>query len=84
MSTSLPPDLLSGLLHLSDAERAELAAVLIESLDHDHERGPADEVQSAWGDEIKRRLGQVERGEVKTIPWDEAKAMILADERPRV
>ena len=82
MSTSLPPDLLSGLLHLSDAERAELAAVLIESLDHGRE--PADEVQTAWGDEIKRRLGQVERGEVKTIPWDEAKAMILADERPRV
>ncbi len=82
MSTNLPPDLLSGLLHLSDAERAELAAVLIESLDH--EREPADEVQSAWGDEIKRRLDQIERGELKTVPWDEAKAMILADERPSV
>jgi putative addiction module component (TIGR02574 family) len=82
MLESLPQDVLTNLLHLSDAERAELAAVLIESLEHGSE--PVDEVESAWSDEIKRRLGQIERGEVKTIPWDQAKAMILADERPDV
>ena len=82
MLESLPQDVLTSLMHLPDVQRAELAAVLIDSLDHESE--PADEVESAWSDEIKRRLGQIERGEVKTIPWDQAKAMILADESPEV
>jgi putative addiction module component (TIGR02574 family) len=53
---------------LPEAERAELALVLIESLD-----GPADaDVEEAWRVEIERRAAQVERGEVEPIPGDEA------------
>ena len=45
---------------LSEAERAELAFALIESLD-----GPAEaDVEEAWRVEIERRVAQVERGEV--------------------
>jgi putative addiction module component (TIGR02574 family) len=52
---------------LSEAERAELALALIESLD-----GPADPgVEEAWRLEIERRVGEVERGEVQLIPGDE-------------
>jgi putative addiction module component (TIGR02574 family) len=57
---------------LSEAERAELALSLIESLD-----GPADpDVEDAWRIEIERRIGQIERGEVKLIPGDEVFARL--------
>ena len=52
---------------LSEAERAELALALIESLD-----GPAEaDVEEAWRVEIERRVAQVERVEVQLIPGDE-------------
>ena len=52
---------------LSEAERAELALALIESLD-----GLAEaDVEEAWRVEIERRVAQVERGEVQLIPGDE-------------
>ena len=52
---------------LPEADRAELALALIESLD-----GPADAgVEEAWRVEIEQRAAQVERGEVKLIPGDE-------------
>ena len=56
-------------VQLSEAERAELALALIESLD-----GPAEseaEVEEAWRIEIDRRVAQVEQGEVELIPGDE-------------
>jgi putative addiction module component (TIGR02574 family) len=57
---------------LSDAERAELALSLIESLD-----GPADpDVEEAWRLEIERRIGQIDRGEVQLIPGDEVFARL--------
>lgn len=57
---------------LSDAERAELALSLIESLD-----GPGDpDVEEAWRVEIERRIGQIDRGEVQLIPGDEVFARL--------
>ena len=57
---------------VSEAERAELALSLIESLD-----GPADpDVEEAWRVEIERRSGQIERGEVQLIPGDEVFARL--------
>lgn len=57
---------------LSDAERAELALSLIESLD-----GPADpDVEEAWRLEIERRIGQIDRREVQLIPGDEVFARL--------
>jgi putative addiction module component (TIGR02574 family) len=57
---------------LSEAERAELALSLIESLD-----GPADpDVEEAWRVEIERRSGQIERGEFQLIPGDEVFARL--------
>ena len=52
---------------LSEAERAELALALIESLDGPAETG----VEEACRVEIERRVAQVERGEVQLIPGDE-------------
>ena len=57
---------------LSEAERAELALSLIESLD-----GPADpDAEEAWRLEIEYRIGQIERGEVQLIPGDEVFARL--------
>jgi putative addiction module component (TIGR02574 family) len=57
---------------LSDAERAELALSLIESLD-----GPADpDIEEAWRLEIERRIGQIDRGEVQLVPGDEVFARL--------
>ena len=57
---------------LSEAERAELALSLIESLD-----GPADpDVEEAWRVEIERRIGQIDRGEVQLVPGDEVFAKL--------
>ena len=59
--------ILEQALKLSSAERAHVAKQLIVSLDE----GSDVDVEQAWQEEVQRRLGQIERGEVKTIPWEE-------------
>src|ERR1017187_8521303 len=60
-------DLKEKASRLSDAERAELALSLIESLD-----GPADpDVEEAWRVEVEPRAAQIDRGEGQLIPVDE-------------
>ena len=54
-------------LKLSPTERAEVAEKLIVSLDE----VPDTDVEQAWQEEIQKRLQQIDRGEVKTIPWEE-------------
>ncbi len=58
---------------LSDAERAELALSLIESLESPDDGG---DVEGAWLLEIERRAGQVDRGEVHPVPGDEVFARL--------
>jgi len=70
--SSMLVDLKEKASRLSDAERAELALSLIESLD-----GPADpEVEEAWRLEVEHRIAQIERGEVQLIPGDEVFARL--------
>ncbi len=54
-------------LKLTAHERAEVAEQLIASLDDE----PDPNVEQAWQEEVQQRLQQIERGEVKTIPWEE-------------
>jgi putative addiction module component (TIGR02574 family) len=54
-------------LKLPPNERAEVAEQLIASLDE----VPDTDVEQAWQEEIQKRLQQIERGEMKTIPWEE-------------
>ncbi len=60
--------------HLSEPERADLALALIESLDGPPEDAAA--VEEAWHVEIERRVGEIDRGEVKPIPGDEVFAEV--------
>jgi len=50
---------------LPETERAELAGMLLDSLEGERDEG----VEAAWAEEIERRVRQIDSGEVKTIPW---------------
>jgi len=63
--------------HLSADDRAELAGLLLESIDE-----PADEgVEEAWAAEIERRMAEYRAGRVKTIPWSELRARLHRNDR---
>lgn len=57
---------------LDEKQRADLAGLLLESLDS--ERDP--DVEQAWAAEIKTRIAQIENGEVDLIPWEDVKREI--------
>jgi putative addiction module component (TIGR02574 family) len=67
--------LLEEALHLTEPERGELAARLIDSLETTGEDDDAD-VAASWREEIARRLADMDHGRVQTIPWSEARRMI--------
>jgi putative addiction module component (TIGR02574 family) len=65
-------ELLQKALSLSEEERAELAGSLIESLD-----ATVDEAaESAWNQEIARRIEDLGLGKTKTIPWEVVRSRI--------
>jgi len=75
MATELR-ELFREALELTDSDRATLAGLLIESLE-----GPPDpDVEAAWAAEAEKRWREIESGAVKTIPWEEVKRKLLADE----
>ena len=59
---------------LTDRERAELAGMLIESLDSE----PDADVEAAWAEEVERRVRQVDAGEVEMIPWEQVRAELFS------
>jgi putative addiction module component (TIGR02574 family) len=65
-------EVLNTALRLPDRDRADLAASLIESLDRPFDS----DAQTAWAEEIGRRLAELDSGTVKPIPWDEARQVI--------
>ena len=69
------PDLVAELSAQAKAlppeERARLAEELLASLDP-HEI----EVESAWDEELRRRIDEVERGAVQMVPADQAFAQV--------
>jgi putative addiction module component (TIGR02574 family) len=65
--------LLDEALKLPDDDRAEMALRLLDSIGE-----PVDEVERAWIAEAKKRLTELERGEVETVPWTDACKRIFA------
>jgi putative addiction module component (TIGR02574 family) len=59
-------------LALTDEERAELAGSLIESLDETEDPN----AESAWQQEIARRLADLDSGKVKTTGWAELQSRL--------
>ena len=68
-------DLIVRSLSLSEAERADLAHRLLVSLEPPLSESPQ-EVEEAWAAELDRRVDQLDRGEVKMIPWPETEKRI--------
>ena len=87
MSTNLTAhQVIASALQLPLADREQILHALQESLidetiDHGPE-DPADEVEAAWGDEIARRIADIDSGRVKTIPSEEAWKIINRPETP--
>lgn len=69
--TPTADQLYQAALALPVAERAVLAGRLIDSLPQD---APS-QLHPAWRDELRRRLAQIDSGEVTPVPWDEVKRL---------
>ena len=65
--------LLRDVLSLPPEARAALAAQLIDSLDTEVDP----DSEAAWGREIAKRVEDVRSGQVKLVPWSEARARIM-------
>ncbi|HEX9734350.1 MAG TPA: addiction module protein [Thermoanaerobaculia bacterium] len=57
-------------LSLSAAERAEVAAMFLASLDGE----PDEEVEAAWAAEIEHRADRVRAGQAAGRPWSQVRA----------
>jgi putative addiction module component (TIGR02574 family) len=60
-------------LRLPTEARAALAGHLLESLDETVD----EDVELAWSKEIARRIDDLDRGKVKTVPWSVARRQVL-------
>jgi putative addiction module component (TIGR02574 family) len=58
---------------LDEHDRATLAGLLLESLEHEVD----DDVESAWQEEIERRLAELDADRVKLVSWDEVKEKLM-------
>ena len=68
-------EIFEAALSLDDSERAELTALLLDSLD-----GPADEgAEAAWLVEIERRMQEIDSGAVELVPWAEVRERLHRD-----
>jgi len=72
--TSRAQELLREALTLPIAERADVAAELLASLDAETDH-PA-EVEAAWASEIERRARRVIAGESAGVAWEDVRAKI--------
>ncbi len=62
---------------LSAEDRAQLASLLIDSLDERRDSG----VEEAWAKEIERRMAEYRAGRVRTISWQEVRAQLHRSDR---
>jgi putative addiction module component (TIGR02574 family) len=70
-------DLYERASELTAEDRAELAGLLLESLDDQPEPGH----EEAWAAEIGRRMDEYRAGRVKTIAWHELRAHLHRSDR---
>ena len=80
--TSRAQELLREALTLPIAERADVAAELLASLDDAEADNPA-EVEAAWAAEIEKRARSVMAGESAGVPWEDVRRRAEAELRKR-
>lgn len=76
--TTTADRILQDALGLSEQERAEIAARLIESLDIARD-GDAAEIEEAWAAEIERRCAALDAGTTGTTDWEDVRRQIEAE-----
>lgn len=59
---------------LSEKDRADLAGLLLESLEDE----PDEDVEAAWAAEIERRVAELDAGTVASIPWEQVRQRLTA------
>lgn len=64
---------------LSPDERAELAGLLLNSIEEG--TSPGTDIEEAWATEIERRMSEYRAGRVKTISWQELRAHLHRSNR---
>ncbi len=72
--TSKVADIVQQASELDNTERAKVVAQLIRTLDP-----PGAEIrnfEAAWSEELDRREGELEAGEVQPIDWDELRTSL--------
>jgi putative addiction module component (TIGR02574 family) len=65
-------EILEKALKLPPEARAAIAGSLLDSLDQTID----DDAESAWEEEIRLRLKDLDEGKVKLVPWAEARRRI--------
>lgn len=66
-------DLFRQASELDEHDRATLAGLLLESLEHEVD----EDVEAAWKEEIEPRLAELDADSVKLVPWEEVKAKLM-------
>jgi putative addiction module component (TIGR02574 family) len=73
--------ILDAAMKLPSAERAELAAILTDSIG---DGSSPEQIEAAWLEEAKRRLAAYERGEMQAVDYEDMMRRLRAkDRRPR-
>lgn len=67
-------DLFKDASELSEKDRADLAGLLIDSLESEPDEG----VEAAWAAELERRVAELDAGMVKSVPWAEVRQRLLS------
>jgi putative addiction module component (TIGR02574 family) len=67
-------ELLQQALSLTEEERADLAASLLNTLDG----SPDPNAESLWQEEIARRASDLDSGKAKTTPWQDVQSQVSA------
>jgi putative addiction module component (TIGR02574 family) len=67
-------EILKEALALPTEARAALAGSLLDSLDTDVD----EDAEAAWAIQVNRRVAELDRGAVKTIPWAEVRRRLTA------
>jgi len=71
--TARARNLLDEVLELDASERAWFAREVVASLDGEE---PAEEVEAAWTEELRHRIGEIERGEETLEDWAETRNLL--------
>ena len=65
-------DLFRQVSALDEQDRATLAGLLLERLEHKVDEA----AEAAWQEEIERRIAELDDGSVELVPWEEVKAKL--------